>query len=131
MSITTPNEFFLQKKILLKQCLTLSEDLKNGLEIWENFEDILKRREEAIEKIRILEESAGKSFAPLLSQEMKAELDQILKQILELDKQTTELMRKAQREIMTSLKNNVQGQKMIQYGSALGQSNGRFLDYKK
>jgi hypothetical protein len=136
MSIATPNEFFLQKKSLLKQCLNLSEELISNLEEWESFDDILKKREDVIEQIKELEEAKGKNIALGLSSEMKTELDQTLNLILELDKKTTELMRKEQKEIMASLKNNAQEQRVVQrklaqYGPDPNIASGRFLDYKK
>lgn len=136
MSIATPNEFFLQKKSLLKQCLNLSEELISSLEEWENFDDILKKREEVIEQIKALEETTSKNIVSGLSSEMKTELNRTLNLILELDKKTTELMRKEQKEIMSSLKSNAQEQRMVQrkmaqYGPDPNTPSGRFLDYKK
>ncbi len=131
MSTNPSNDYFLQKKALLNQCLLLSEELQSSLEDWEALSDILERRETAIQQLKELEETADKAASSLLTQDRKQELNQLIQRIQELDQNTVSLMRKEQQNIMTSLKTNTQGQKLMQYVSAPEQTNGRRLDYKK
>ena len=123
-------EYYIQKKALLKQCLTLSEELISSLEDWESLSDILERREAMIEQLKEFEAAAGNRPA-FLTQEMKLELDQMIRLIQNLDQDSISLMRKEQQDIMASLKANTQGQKLIQYTPDPRENSGRILDYKK
>lgn len=131
MSITTSNEYYENKKALFRQCLNLSEELISSIEDWESVPDIVTRREEVISQLKELEETTDKITASSLSMDRKKELDQMLKLILDLDKDATKLIRKEQQNIMSSLKTNTQGQKLMQYASTPGLIHGRIMDYKK
>ncbi len=55
----------------------------------------------------------------------------MIKLILDLDKDATNLIRGEQKEIMDSLKANTKGQKLVQYMQTSDSPSGRKLDYKK
>lgn len=131
MSINTAYEYLQQKKALLKQCLALSEELIGSIKDWEAVPEIVSKREAVIQQLKELEESTGARIKASLTKEMKQELDQIIKLILDLDKDATNLIRKEQKDIMDSLKNNTKGQILVQYVQTPEITTGRKLDYKK
>jgi len=131
MTIHTSYEYLQQKKALLKQCLNLSEELISSIEEWESVPDLISRREAVILQLKELEEAAGTKLKASLTSEMKQELDQMIKLILDLDKDATNLIRKEQQNIMDSLKANTQEQKLMQYAQPTELPSGRKLDYKK
>ncbi len=131
MSNITSNEYHQQKKALLKQCLTLSEELIGSIESWDSVPDIMSRKEDAIRQLKELEDSTGSDVKASLSQQMKQELDQAIRLIMDLDKDTAHLIRKEQQTIKRSLKANINGQKLMQYAQAPDLPSGRKLDYKK
>lgn len=131
MNSNISNQYYQQKKILLKQCLQLSEELIGSMEDWDSIPDIMLRKEAAILQLKELEESTVPSVKASLSQEMKLELDQAIKLIQDLDHDTVKLISKEQQNIKDSLKANINGQKLIQYAQLPDISKGRKLDYKK
>ncbi len=131
MSINTSFEYLQQKKALLKQCLNLSEELISSIDEWESVPELISRREAVILQLKELEEAAGTKVKASLTSEMKQELDQMIKLILDLDKDATNLIRKEQQHIMDSLKANTQEQKLMQYAQPTELQSGRKLDYKK
>ena len=131
MSINTAYEYLQQKKALLKQCLNLSEELIGSIEEWDSVPDIISQREVLIQQLKVLEDSTKPSIKASLTKEMKQELDQMIKLILDLDKDAAKLIRKEQKAIMESLKTNTKGQKLIQYDQIPDVQSGHRLDYKK
>jgi hypothetical protein len=125
------SKYFLQKKALLTQCLHFSEELASSLEEWESIQDIIAGRETVIGQIKELEEKTDKAVQQALTAEQKSELDQTVKLILDLDKNTVSLMRLEQQNIMASLKTNMQGQKLMHYTQTAQPANGRIMNYKK
>ncbi|MBR0597508.1 flagellar protein FliT [Sinanaerobacter chloroacetimidivorans] len=139
MSNLTVNEFYSRKMALLKQCLTLSEELMSSLDNWESLDDILYRRNKIIEEIQLMESASDGELLLGLSDEQNKEIDRLIKLILDLDRDTGKLIRKEQDTILESIKSNVQQQKMMQYGSqSMSQygspsmpQNGSRMNYKK
>ena len=131
MIINTSYEYYQQKKALLKQCLHLSEELIGCIDEWESVPDIISKREVVILQLKELEETVATKVKASLTNEMKQELDQMLKLILDLDKDATNLIRKEQQNITDSLKSNAQEQKLMQYAQPTEVPSGRKLDYKK
>lgn len=131
MSINTAYEYLQQKKALLKQCLNLSEELIGSIEEWDSVPDIISQREVLIRELKVLEDSTKPSIKASLTKEMKQELDQMIKLILDLDKDAAKLIRQEQKTIMESLKTNTKGQKLIQYTQIPDVQSGHKLDYKK
>jgi len=131
MSIKTAYEYLQQKKALLTQCLHLSEELISGIEAWDCVPEIIAKRETVIEQLKELEEAASPRVKAALTKEMKQELDNMIKLILDLDKDAANLIREEQKTIMDSMKANTTGQKLIRYASIPDMSSGRKLDYKK
>lgn len=131
MNINSSDEYYMQKKALLKQCLDLSEELISSLDDWESLSDILSRREAVILEIKELESLTGKTAPVSISKERLREIDRLIKLILDLDNDTSALIRKEQEHIMNSIKANIQGQKLMQYTPAPELKRGMLLDYKK
>lgn len=130
MSINTSNEYFRQKKTLLDQCLTLSEELISSIEDWEALSDLLSRRETVIRELKELEDGAGPE-REALTEEMRREIQQTVGLILDLDRDAAALIRKEQQNIMDSMKTNIKEQKFIQYIPSAKPERGSRLDYKK
>lgn len=131
MNMDTSNEYFRQKKALLEQCLHHSEELISSMDNWDAVPGIIAGKEAAIMELKVLEESVDSGVKASLSREMKQELDRMIKLIVDLDQDTTNLIRNKQQEIKGSLKANIQGQKLIQYVHPPEIRSGRRLDYKK
>ncbi|HWQ79245.1 MAG TPA: flagellar protein FliT [Anaerovoracaceae bacterium] len=131
MSTLTLMEYYHKKKALLKQCLDLSEKLPPSIENWESVPGLLSDREAVLLQLKELEETAEAGAKSLLSQEMKQELDQMIKQIQDLDQESARLIRREQESILDSLKANAQGRKLTQYAQATDLAQGRKLDYRK
>ncbi len=70
MSINTAYEYIQKKKALLKQCLTLSEELISSIKGWEAVPEIVSKREAVILQLSELEESTGASIKASLTKEM-------------------------------------------------------------
>lgn len=130
MDTLMSNEYYHKKKALLKQCLDLSGELPGNIESWESVPEILDKREAALLQLKELEETADAGAKSLLSQEMKQELDHMIKQIRDLDEESARLIRREQENVLDSLKANAQGRKLTQYAQATDLT-GRKLDYKK
>ncbi len=131
MSINTAYEYVQQKKALLKQCLTLSEELLSSIEEWDPVPDIVKQREAVIMQLKELEDDTPPKVKATLTKEMKQEMDQMIRLILDLDKEATSRIKKEQQALLDSMKANVKGQKLIQYAQVSDLGSGRKLDYKK
>jgi hypothetical protein len=131
MSINTAYEYLQQKKALLKQCLNLSEELISNIEEWDSVPDIISKREIVIRELKVLEDSTKPSIKASLTKEMKEELNQMIRLILDLDKDAASRIREEQKGIMDSLKTNTKGQKLIQYAQIPDIHSGQRLDYKK
>lgn len=131
MSVNTSYEYYQQKKALLKECLTLSEELISSIEDWDSVPDLVSKREAVILALKELEETAGTSVKAALTKDLKQELDQMIRLILDLDKDATNLIRTEQQNVLDSLKANTKGQKLTQYAQAPELPHGRKLDYKK
>ncbi|HVI42109.1 MAG TPA: hypothetical protein VM577_15765 [Anaerovoracaceae bacterium] len=131
MSDPVIGDYYSNKMALLKQCLMISEDFISSLENWESLNDILAKKNEVITEIELLEQSYGKDIMDKCSQEQREEIDQLIKLILNLDQEAVKLIQKGQDTVLSSIKTNVQEQKLIQYGSNLIPQKGRHIDYKK
>lgn len=124
-------EYFLRKKALLKQCLSLSEELFSSLENWESWPDILARREKVLLQLAALEKSAGPEAAAACTEEMRREIDGTVRLILDLDNDAEALIRREQKGVMDSLKANIKEQKFLRYAQSPELARGVKLDYKK
>ena len=131
MSVHTSYEYYQQKKALLKECLTLSEELISSIEEWDSVPDLVSKREAVILTLKRLEETAGTPVKAALTKDLKQELDQMICLILDLDKDATNLIRTEQQNVLNSLKTNTKEQKLMQYAQAPELPQGRKLDYKK
>jgi len=131
MSVNTSYEYYKQKKALLKECLTISEELMSSIEGWDSVPDLVSKREAMILELKKLEEATGTAIKTALTKELKQELDQMIQLILDLDKNATNLIRTEQQNVLDSLKANTKGQKLMQYAQAPELPQGRKLDYKK
>ncbi|MPN49472.1 hypothetical protein SDC9_197093 [bioreactor metagenome] len=103
----------------------------SSIEDWEAIPDIVTKREALIQELKVLEEAVGAPVKAALTRELKQELDQTIRLILDLDKDATTLIRKEQQDVLNSLKTNTKGQKLMQYAQASDVTRGSKLDYKK
>lgn len=131
MSINTTYEYVQQKKALLKQCLNLSEELLSSIDEWDPVSEIVEKREVLILQLKELEKAASPKVKAALTKEMKQEMDQMIRLILDLDQEATGRIKKGQQDLLEAMKQNVKGQKLIQYAQAPDLESGRKMDYKK
>jgi hypothetical protein len=125
------NEYYHKKKALLKQCLDLSGRLYGSIKSWESVPDILSEREAVLLKLKELEEIAEAGAKSLLSPESKRELDDIIRQIRDLDEESARLIRREQENILDSLKANAQSRKLTQYAQTPDPAQGRKFDCRQ
>ena len=126
------NEYYPQKIRLLKEYVSKSEELLGSLEAWEALNMILTDRDHLIHKLQVLEtdfdnEGSGSGC----SQEQKDQVDQLIKLILDIDKDGIKMIQEEKDKIIVELKINQQSQKALDYGPKSTTHNGKFLDFKK
>lgn len=123
-------EYFAQKMKLLRDCLSLSEELLSHLEEWEALDEILTRRASVIQALQNLEDMYPDEVIASCTQEEKLEAGRMLSLILSLDRDAEKLMQQERKKILGSIKANVQEQRIAGY-TAPDVSSGYFMDHKK
>lgn len=123
-------EYFAQKMKLLRDCLSLSEELLSRLEEWEALDEILTRRGTVIQAIQNLEDMYPDEIIDACTQAEKLEADRMFSLILNLDHDAEKLMKKEREKILASIKGNVQEQRVAGY-IVPTVSSGYFMDRKK
>lgn len=123
-------EYYAQKMKLLRDCLSLSEELLSRLEEWEALDDILTRRGTVIQAMQNLDEMYPDEVIDACSQAEKLEANRLLSLILNLDHDTEKLIRQERERILSSIKENVQEQRITGYGASTVPS-GYLMDHKK
>ena len=130
--MTDSKEYFTNKISLLKQCLEITEELISKISDWESLEDVLSRRQVVIDSLQKLEKGA-KENKPLSPSE-EDQVNQLLKLIIDLDKDAKKLLQEERDKTIQLLKSNVQGQKVMDYvkhDNPEYQQQGRRFDIKE
>lgn len=127
-----PSEFCQEKIQILKDYVEKGEEIISKIEDWESLAAILEERDELIVKLqklelKICENGSGNGC----SLEQKNQIDNLVKLILDLDKNCIHLIKAEQQKTLQDLKNNQKNQKVADYEISLTPSYGTFLDAKK
>ena len=125
------NEYFERKKALLKECVTLSEEMLSNINEIDKINNILLKRSEKIHLLQELEDNYGEAFESIMSDNQKSQINQIVSLLLGLDRDTEKKIKNEQLELKKRMKVNIQNQKMISYTGKYAQTSGRLLDKKK
>ena len=125
------NEYFIQKRTLLKECVSLSEELLSNIGDWDAVNGALERRSEKIRQIKALDDACGKAPAEFWQQSQKAEIDQTVSLLLGLDRDAMKLIKDAQTDLKNSMKTNTKEHKLASYTVKYASPSGRLLDKKK
>lgn len=124
---------FCQQKIsILKEYVTRGEEILSSIEDWESLAGILEKRDQLIIQLQNLEENSKASDENMIcSADEKNQVDDLLKLILDMDKNCIKLIQDEKDKTMNDLKSNQQNQKIVDYQINLTPNYGTFLDAKK
>lgn len=125
------NEYFEKKKALLKECVSLSEEMLSNISKIDTIKSILVRRSEKIRLLQDLEVSCGKAMGDSLSEKQKAQINQVVSLLLALDRDTSKKIRTEQVNLKILMKVNTQNHKLMGYTGKYAPTRGRLLDCKK
>lgn len=124
------NGYFEQKRNLLKDCITLSENILSSISDIDHVNQLLEQRMEKISLLQKLDGEYG-SMMEKLPENQKAQIDQMVSLLLGLDRDAAKKIRLEQEELKKLMKVNTQNQKLANYTGSHAPTGGRFLDKKK
>lgn len=126
------NLYFEQKRTLLKECVSVSENILSNIDDMEKVNELLAFRAEKITKIQEFEKAyQGQTMMASLPDKQKSQINQLVSLILDLDRDTEMRIKAAQEELKQTMKINTQNHKMIQYAGKIPPASGKLLDKKK
>ena len=128
MGDISSNDYFIQKEALLKECVSLSEDLLSSIHDVDVVNSILNQRSEKIQQLQDLDDACDSAS---LSAEQKSQVNQIVSLLLDLDRDAIKEIKKDKADVMNAMKSNTQNHKMIGYKGKQSEVSGRNLDIKK
>ncbi len=128
--VTDPNSYYEIKMDLLKQILSINEEILSNPDDWESYETHLSARESIIRKLQELDDAFGVDVIRCCPRSQMVEMDRMLNLILALDKDIIAVIDQNRRKILASLKATVREKKITGYGNPVGHS-GKYLDSKK
>ncbi|AFA49222.1 flagellar protein FliT [Acetobacterium woodii] len=124
--------FCQQKILILKEYVTRGEEILSSIEDWELLAGILEKRDQLIIQLQNLEKNAQENNENMIcSADEKSQVDNLLKLILDMDKNCIKLIQDEKDKTMNDLKNNQHNQKIVDYQINLTPNYGTFLDAKK
>lgn len=127
-----PSELCQNKIQILKDYVEKGEEILSSIEDWESLAKILEERDELIVKLQKLElQICEIGIGNCCSSIEKNQIDNLVKLILDLDKNCIQLIQDEQKKTIQLLKNNQKNQKVAAYEINMTPSYGTFLDAKK
>lgn len=126
-----PKDYFERKKALLKDCVTLTEDVLSNINDIGTVNNLLLTRGEKISLLQELDSTYDKAMAGSLSEAQKTQIDQLVSLLLGLSRDTIKKIQRDQVELKKLMKVNAQNHKLIGYTGKYTQTSGRLLDKKK
>jgi hypothetical protein len=127
----SPEIYISQKNDILDNCLNITEKIYACLKNQEDPASLLEKRMAVINDLAALESSVDDKVRNGCSMTVTGQIDDKLRLILNLDKQLEQSIIDTQRNILESLKQNMQGQKFTLFETGDVSENGRFLDEKQ
>lgn len=128
MGDISSNDYFIQKEALLKECVSLSEDLLSSIHDVDVVNRILSARSEKIRQLQELDDTCDSAS---LSTDQKSQINQIVSLLLGLDRDAIKQIKADQTDVMNEMRANTQNHKMIGYKGKRSEVSGRNLDIKK
>lgn len=125
------NEYFNQKRALLKECVSLSEELLGNIGDLDAVNNALEKRSEKIRQIQALDDVCRKDLADSWSQAQQTQIDEIVSLLLGLDRDAIKTIKEEQTVLKNSMKVNTKGHKLANYTVGYASTSGRLLDKKK
>ena len=119
------NEYFEKKKALLRECVSLSEEMLSNISDIDTINNILLKRSEKIHFLQDFEDTYRKDFEDTLSEKQKSEINQIVSLLLGLDRDTIKKIKVEQSTLKNAMKVNSQSYKMMGYTGKYAQTSGR------
>jgi len=127
-----PSELCQEKIQILKCYVEKGEEILSSIEDWQSLNGILEERDELIVKLQKLElQLSENDSASCCSLNQRNQIDNLVKLILDLDKNCIKLIQDEQKKTIQVLKNNQKNQKVAAYEINMTPSYGTFLDAKK
>ena len=126
-----PKEYFERKCGLLRECVSLSEEILSNIADIDTVNELLSAREEKIALLQELDDARGKAAMASLPDEQKAQIDQTVALLLGLDRDAVKEIESAQDELKRSMRTNTQTQKLVNYANKYVQTSGKLLDKRK
>ena len=127
----TSESYVSQKKDILDRCLRLTEEIYSCLEKQEDPDKPIQERMTVIHELESLESSANDDIKNTCPRDEAVRMDEKLKLILSLDKQIEQSIKKTQKDILESMKQNIQEQKFTLYDTPDSPENGYYFDKKQ
>ncbi|MDI9493787.1 MAG: hypothetical protein QM289_04810 [Bacillota bacterium] len=128
--VTDPNSYYEIKMDLLKQILSINEEILSNPDDWESYKTHLSARESIIRKLQKLDDAFGVDVIRCCPRSQIVEMDRMLNLILALDKDIIAVIDENRQKILASLKATVREKKITGYGNPVGHS-GKYLDSKE
>lgn len=125
------NEYFEKKKALLRDCVSLSEEmLSSGGDI-EQVNSILCTRHDKITCLQELDGNWDQSGSGFLTEKQKLQINQMVTLLNDLDRGIAKQIKAEQDEIRNNMKINTQNHRLAGYTGKYGTATGRLINYKK
>lgn len=128
MSGMSSNDYFIQKEALLKECVSLSEELLSNIHDIDAVNRILYARSEKIRQLQELDDACDPAS---LSSKQKSQINQIVSLLLGLDRDAIKEIKGEQANVMNAMKANTKNHKMVGYNGKQPEASGRKIDIKK
>ncbi len=122
--------YFEQKRNLLKDCITLSENILSSISDVDHVNQLLEQRMEKISLLQKLDREYGAMMKELPGSQ-KTQIDQMVSLLLGLDRDAAKKIQLQQEELKKMMKINMQNQKLANYTGSYTSTGGRLLDKKK
>ncbi|MDR3296136.1 MAG: hypothetical protein LBT26_09965 [Clostridiales Family XIII bacterium] len=126
----TPEQYLAQKGDILTRCLRLTEGFFGNLDDAEGLQELLDKRMDVIQEFQALESSVSDAFRDACPEDAFLALEDLLRQILDLDQKVSLNLRESQNQTLESMKSNTQVHRLTAY-NAQASGSGRFIDQKK
>ena len=127
----TSESYITYKKDILDRCLRLTEEIYSCLEKQEDPDRPIQERMSIINELESLESSAGDDIRKTCPVDEAIRFDEKLKVILSLDKQIEQSIKKTQKDILESMKQNIHEQKFMLYDTPDSPESGYYFDKKQ
>ena len=125
------NEFFEKKIALLKECVSLSEEILSTINDIDQVNRLLSARYLKIISLQNLEEEGTRIAEGFLTERQKTKINQLVALLIGLDSDIEKKIKVAQSELKNEMKVNTKHHQLMGYTGKYASVSGRHIDYKK